>query len=63
MDNEQDMASAVALKAAKKELRCLMKKRLLEITNSAISSQSKLTNFHWELLADTFRHGSVQVYC
>jgi hypothetical protein len=42
MGEENAMASTATLKAAKKELRSLMKKKLSVISNSAVSSQSKV---------------------
>jgi hypothetical protein len=41
-DNPEAMASAAALKAGKKELRTLMKKRLSDISPESINSQSRL---------------------
>jgi 5-formyltetrahydrofolate cyclo-ligase len=41
VDNPEAMASAAALKAAKKELRTLMKKRLSNVSPESISSQSR----------------------
>jgi hypothetical protein len=40
-DNPEAMASAILLKAAKKELRSLMKKRLSDVSPESISSQSR----------------------
>jgi hypothetical protein len=42
MDEENAMASTAALKVAKRELRSLMKKKLSVISNSTVSSQSKV---------------------
>ena len=36
------LASAMALKAAKKELRTLMKQKLLNLTSESINAQSKV---------------------
>jgi len=48
--NSQDqvMASSAALKSAKKELRSLMKQKLISISKESISSQSKL---YWSVIA------------
>lgn len=44
----ENMASSAALKAAKKELRTLMKQKLSNLSAESVNAQSKLSHFALE---------------